>query len=282
MLYVVATPIGNLRDISLRAIEVLRQVPLIAAEDTRVTRKLLNHLGISTRCISYHEHNEREKSVQIVDSMLAEGCDAALVTDAGTPGISDPGAFLVREAAQRGIKVIPIPGANAAAAVVSISGFTNQEYTFFGFLPRARKLRDEKLQSFAGKVQTAVLYESPHRIIALMESVARVFPGAQAVVSCDLTKLHEKTLRGSAEEILSMLRENEKTEKGEYCVALDVSPFAPIPEKDQADIALEAQLMDLIVKGASMRTAMETIILRGEKKNAVYAASLKLKRFLKQ
>ncbi|MDD2428518.1 MAG: 16S rRNA (cytidine(1402)-2'-O)-methyltransferase [Eubacteriales bacterium] len=281
MLYVVATPIGNLKDISLRAIEVLRKVPLIAAEDTRVTRKLLNHLGISTRCVSYHEHNEREKSVQIVDRMTADNIDAALVTDAGTPGVSDPGAFLVREAAQRGVIVIPIPGANAVAAILSISGFANQESTFFGFLPRAKKAREEKLRSMAGKAQTAVLYESPHRVIALMESITGVFPHAQAVVSCDLTKLHEKTLRGSAEDILVNLRDNEKTEKGEYCVALDVSPFVPAPEDSKVDVGLEARLLDQIVKGASMRSAMETIILGGEKKNAVYAASISLKRLLK-
>lgn len=283
MLYVVATPIGNLGDISARALDTLRTVGLIVAEDTRVTRKLLTHFQIDTPLTSLYRDNERYKSSQLVDRMIAEQLDAALVTDAGTPAVSDPGAYFVQEAAQRGILVLPVPGASAAVAAVSISGFVNTSYHFYGFLPRGKKECRDKLASMAGKDETVVLYESPHRVIALMENVQAVFPGIRCVVCCDLTKLYEKTLRGTAEDVLEQLKNNPKTEKGEYVVALDVSQTQQLQNTQTAGAqTLEAQLLDaMLFHSLSLRDAMERLAGEGQKKNALYTASLNLKKLLR-
>lgn len=283
MLYVVATPIGNLGDISSRALDTLRQVALIVAEDTRVTRKLLNHYGIQTPLTSLYRDNERQKSAMLVDRMVEENIDVALVSDAGTPAISDPGAYFVREAAQRGIEIQPIPGASAAVAAVSISGFVNTAYTFYGFLPRNKKECQEKLKTMAGHDQTVVLYESPHRVIALMEQVQAVFPGVPCVVCCDLTKMYEKTLRGSVEDVLVQLKNNPKTQKGEYAVVLDISGFPAETVEHEGDIiSLEAQLLNvMITKGLPLRDAAKELTEKGYKKNALYAASINLKSILR-
>lgn len=283
MLYVVATPIGNLGDISPRALDTLRQVALIVAEDTRVTRKLLNHYDIQTPLTSLFRDNERHKSAALVNRMLEENIDVALVSDAGTPAISDPGAFFVKEAAQQGIEIQPIPGASAAVAAVSISGFVNTTYTFYGFLPRGKKERQDKLISMAGRDETAVLYESPHRVIALMENVQQVFPDIQCVVCCDLTKMYEKTLRGSAGEVLEQLKNNPKTQKGEYAVVLDLSgTIAPNKDDETLPMTLEAQLLNQMVLGElSLREAGEVLQQKGHKKNALYTASLNLKNMLR-
>ena len=281
MLYVVATPIGNLQDVSHRALETLRTVDMIAAEDTRVTKKLLNHYQIHTPVVSSHQHNERGKSGYLVERMLNENIDVALVTDAGTPAISDPGAYLVAEAARQGVEVVPIPGPSAAVAAVSISGFENMVYTFFGFLPRAKKDCVAALHVMRGHHQSVVLYESPHRIIQLMENVQAVYPGALCTVSCDLTKLYEKTLRGSVETVLEQLKNNPKTNKGEYVVVLDLSAFPAQAVPATGAETLEAQLVDAMVqKNLSLRQAMEALIQAGQKKNAVYAASLHLKQIM--
>ena len=220
-LYVVGTPIGNLGDMTPRAVEVLRSVALIAAEDTRVTRKLTNHFGIDTPLTSCHQHNEADKGEALAQRMLEEGIDLALTTDAGTPCISDPGYGLVQAAVKRGIPVVAVPGCCAAVCALSISGMDTREFAFYGFLPREKKALWEKLLAMAAGVPVAVVHESPFRVIELMETVAETLPGTMASVSCDLTKLHELTLRGSAAEVLAALRANPKTEKGEYCLVLD-------------------------------------------------------------
>lgn len=281
MLYVVATPIGNLNDISARALEVLRSVDLIVAEDTRVTAKLLNHFDIHAKLLSMHRHNEDSKSGALADKMAEEGLSVALVTDAGTPAVSDPGAWLVKEAAARGIEVQPVPGASAAVSAVSISGFLNTEYTFYGFLPRERKDCIEKLETMRGHAQTAVLYESPHRVIKLMEFIAEAYPEAPLVVSCDLTKMYEKTLRGKAREIAVMLQNNPKAEKGEYVVVMDLSKETAPEESGTGTLSLEARLLDIVVRDEiTLKDAMARLAAQGEKKNALYAASLRLKNIL--
>lgn len=280
-LYVVGTPIGNLGDMTPRAVEVLRSVALIAAEDTRVTRKLTNHFGIDTPLTSCHQHNEADKGEALAERMLEEGIDLALTTDAGTPCISDPGYGLVQAAVKRGIPVVAVPGCCAAVCALSISGMDTREFAFYGFLPREKKALREKLLAMAAGVPVAVVHESPFRVIELMETVAETLPGTMASVSCDLTKLHELTLRGSAEEVLAALRANPKTEKGEYCLVLDFHgvelPSAPAPA---AEVSLEARLVEAMLQGNELRQAQAVLVEAGEKKNAVKAAALRLKKLL--
>ena len=280
-LYVVGTPIGNLRDMTPRAVEVLRSVALIAAEDTRVTRKLTNHFGIDTPLTSCHQHNEADKGEALAQRMLEEDIDLALTTDAGTPCISDPGYGLVQAAVKRGIPVVAIPGCCAAVCALSISGMDTREFAFYGFLPREKKALREKLLAMAAGVPVAVVHESPFRVIELMETVAETLPGTMASVSCDLTKLHELTLRGSAAEVLAALRANPKTEKGEYCLVLDFHgvelPSAPAPA---AEVSLEARLVEAMLQGNELRQAQAVLVEAGEKKNAVKAAALRLKKLL--
>ena len=279
-LYVVATPIGNLGDMSPRAVETLKSVALIAAEDTRVTRKLTTHFGIETPLVSCHQHNERSRAPEIADRMLNEDIDVAVVTDAGMPAISDPGVELVRAAADRGIPVIAVAGPTAFAAAVAVSGFDFSSFTFYGFLPRGdRELRD-KLRDIGRKSEGAVFHESPHRVKALVAAIRDTLPGALLSVSCDLTKLHELTLRGDPETVLAALEANEKSEKGEYCVVADLRAVQLPEEKPMVQASLEARLFDLLLQGWSMRDAGARLTAQGEKKNAVYAASLKVKEYV--
>ena len=279
-LYVVATPIGNLGDMSPHAVEILNSVSLIAAEDTRVTRKLTTHFGIDTPLISCHQHNERARGPEIVEKMLAENIDAAVVTDAGTPAISDPGVEIVRAACQAGIPVVAVAGPTAMAAAVSVSGFDFSSFTFYGFLPRQAGALREKLMEIGRKSEGAVFHESPHRVKALVKMIGETLPGARLSVSCDLTKLHELTLRGTPEEILAALERNEKSEKGEYCLVADLRGVALPEEKRAAEASLEARLFDQILTGQSLRDASEALTAQGEKKNAVKTAALRVKKML--
>lgn len=282
MLYVVATPIGNLSDMSPRAIETLKKVSLIAAEDTRVTMKLTSSFDIHTPLTSCHQHNEHGKAEQIVGRMLSEGIDVAVVTDAGTPAISDPGTYLVHLCAEKGIQVVSVAGPTAMAAAVSVSGFDLTEFTFYGFLPREKKALRDKLRAMIGS-QGAVIHESPYRVIDLMEAIEEMLPGVLVSASCDLTKLHELTLRGTAKTVLDALRANEKSDKGEYCVVLDLRNVkAETPTAPKIDASLEARLFDKLISGCSMREAMGELTMEGEKKNAVYAASLRVREFFEQ
>ena len=279
VLYVVATPIGNLGDITPRAIETLKGVGLIAAEDTRVTRKLLSAFDIHTPITSCHEHNEAEKAQAIITRMQDEGISVALTTDAGTPCISDPGGILVSLAAQSDIEVIAIPGASAVVSALSISGFQMDEFTFYGFLPRQKKALCARLMEIAGRSKIAVVYESPHRVIALLEAVEHTLPKTVCSVSCDLTKKFELTLRGGVSDVLEKLRQNPKAEKGEYCLVLQ---WHAVPQNEpEAEISLEAMLFDCIVQGMTLREGMENLTAQGHRKNAVYAASLRVKELLK-
>ena len=279
-LYVVATPIGNLSDMSPHAVETLKSVSLIAAEDTRVTKKLTNHFGIETPLISCHQHNEKGRAPEIVERMLAEDMDVAVVTDAGTPAISDPGVELVRAAAEAGLPVIAVAGPTAMAAAVSVSGFDFSSFTFYGFLPRESKELKEKLLDIGRKSEGAIFHESPHRIKTLVAAIADTLPGAELSVSCDLTKLHELTLRGKPEDILTALEANEKSEKGEYCVVADLRNVTLPEEKPIIQASLEARIFDLVLNGVSLRDAVEALVEQGEKKNAVKAASLRVKEWI--
>lgn len=280
-LYVVATPIGNLGDMTPRAIETLQQVALIAAEDTRVTQKLLNAFDIHTPLTSCHEHNERSKAAMIVSRMLEEGIDVAVTTDAGTPCISDPGSILTAEAIRAGIEVLAVPGPTAMASALSVSGLDVTEFTFFGFLPRQKSELKEKLLDMARRSKVGVVHESPHRVVDLLTVLQDVLPHTLVSASCDLTKKYEKTVRGTVTEVLAELENNPKTEKGEYCIVFEwAAEDLPEPEAPRSELSLEARLFDGLVRGLSMRECVEELIAQGERKNAVKAASLNVKNMM--
>ena len=280
-LYVVGTPIGNLQDMTPRAIDTLRRVALIAAEDTRVTKKLLTAFDIDTPLTACHQHNEDTKGAYLADKMLADNIDIALTTDAGTPCISDPGYALVKACVDRGIEVLAIPGCCASISALSVSGFDTREFAFYGFLPRGGKeLREKLLAMRRSGVPVAVVHESPHRVIDLVEEIARTLPGCRVSASCDLTKLYEKTIRGDAQDVLAMLRANEKAEKGEYCLVLDMSGVTIDEEEPLPQASLEAQLFEELLCGSDLRAAGERLMERGAKRNEVYRARTNVQRFL--
>ena len=279
VLYVVATPIGNLQDLSSRGAETLRNADLIIAEDTRVTMKLCQVFSLKAPLVSCHRHSEDSKAPGLARKILDEDLSAALVTDAGTPCISDPGSELVKACADAGIPVLPVPGCCAGVAAVSVSGYDAREFAFYGFLPREKKDIRAKLEEIARGPRVAILHESPFRITELTEVIAETLPGALLTVCCDLTKLHEKTLRGTPEEVLRELKANEKTEKGEYCVVLDLHGVSlPEPETEAAEWPMEAKLIEEMKQGRTLREAQEALAAKGEKKNAVKQAALTLKK----
>jgi 16S rRNA (cytidine1402-2'-O)-methyltransferase len=208
ILYIVATPIGNLEDITLRAIRTLKEADVIAAEDTRHTQILLNHFAIKTPLTSYHEHNERAKTGQLV-TRLERGESIALVSDAGTPAISDPGFRLVVEAVRAGIRVIPIPGASAAIAVLSASGLPTDGFVFTGFLPARKQERRSRLQELRGGSYSLVIYETPHRLKESLDDIGKILGDRRIVLAREVTKLHEEFLRGSVSEVIREVSQRE-------------------------------------------------------------------------
>ena len=238
-LYLVATPIGNLGDITLRALEVLRAVDRIACEDTRQTQKLLNHYGIEKPTISCHEHNERERAAEFVEAIQA-GKAIAVVSDAGMPGISDPGGVLAAAAIAAGVPVIPIPGANAALSALIASGLPTGQFTFLGFLPEKAGARRTFLEDLAAQPRTApqtvIFYEAPHRILETLSDLESVFgPGLHAVLARELTKLHEEFLRGTVAEIRQNLAARDRI-RGEFVLLIEL-PGAPGPESGTGEVS---------------------------------------------
>ena len=206
ILYIVGTPIGNLEDISLRALRILREVELIAAEDTRKTRKLLTHYQITCPLTSYHDHNKEAKAPYLIER-LKKGQKVALVSEAGTPGLSDPGYYLIRFAVEEKIPLVPIPGPAALIAALSVSGLPTDRFVFEGFLPRKGGKRRKRLESLKEEKRTVILYESPHRLIRLLEEIQTVLgKNRPIVVAKELTKLHEEFCRGKVEEVLEKLK----------------------------------------------------------------------------
>jgi 16S rRNA (cytidine1402-2'-O)-methyltransferase len=218
-LYLVATPIGNLEDITLRAVRVLKEVDVIACEDTRQTQKLLNHYGITTRTVSYHEHNEITRAAELVKD-LQEGASVALVTDAGMPGISDPGFRLISLAVRHHVPVVPIPGASAFLAALVASGLPTDSFRFSGFLPAKRGERRAALEAIKTSPRTQVFYEAPHRIVEALTDVVEVLGSARhVVIAREVTKLHEEFLRGRASEVLETLKSRDAV-KGEITLLI--------------------------------------------------------------
>ena len=217
-LYLVATPIGNLEDITLRAIKVLGDVNLIACEDTRHTRKLLTHFGINTRTISYHEHNERERAVELLER-LSNGESIAVVSDAGTPGISDPGFRLVQLAIENDIGIVPIPGPAAFVSALIASGIPTDEFLFAGFLPSRATARRAKLSELQSLPATLIFYEAPHRLAASLRDASQILGQRKAVVARELTKVHEEIARGSLGELAS--RYESENVRGEIVLVIE-------------------------------------------------------------
>ena len=217
-LFLVATPIGNLEDITFRAINILKEVDIIAAEDTRHTLKLLNHYEISKPLISYHRHNEEVKSDILIDKLL-EGKNIAVVSDAGTPGISDPGEEVVKEAIKNNIEVIPIPGACALVNALIVSGLNTKEFLFLGFLPLNKKNRDNALNKIKKANSTVILYEAPHKLIKTLQDLLKNVGDINCVLAKEITKIHEEFIRGNISNLLEQIQEP----KGEYVILLDLN-----------------------------------------------------------
>ena len=216
-LYLIATPIGNLGDITYRAVEILKKVDIIVAEDTRHSLKLLNYLDISKPMISYHRHNEDTKTETLIN-LLKDGKNIGLITDAGTPGISDPGEEVVKQAIKENIEIIPIPGACALINALIASGLNTKEFAFYGFLPLDKKLRNEKMEDIQKQNKTIIFYEAPHRLEKTLAELLDRFGNIEIVIAKELTKIHESFIRGRIEDILPTL----KDVKGEYIILFEM------------------------------------------------------------
>jgi len=272
-LYIVATPIGNLGDISQRALDILSRVDIILAEDTRHSKRLLNHYGISTKLKSCHEHNEASQ-VDWVQAQLDQGLSLALISDAGTPLISDPGFVLVRALRENGYSIIAVPGASSIIAALSIAGLPTDGFVYDGFLPSKRSARQKELQQYANQHRTTVLLESSHRIEACVSDIVEVLGGQrQIVVARELTKRFETVIAGTADVVLQKMRDDEDQTRGEFVLML--AGVEPVPESDaQVLPMLRVLLAELPIKQAAGMIAKMT----GLRKNDVYQMALTLKK----
>jgi len=266
-LYVVATPIGNLSDMTFRAVEVLRVADIIACEDTRVTGKLLAHFAIKARTVSYHDHNESEKCPELIEA-LQEGKRVALVSDAGTPLISDPGYRLVREAAAQGLKVFPVPGVSSVMAALSASGLPTDRFFFAGFLPAKAGARAKAIEDLRGIAATLVLFESVHRLPESLAALAAGLGEREAVIAREITKLHEEFRRGSLKELAAHY-DSAGEPKGE--VVIVIAPPLEEALNIDADALLHEVLKTMSVKDAAAHVAKET----GLSRNDLYSRALK-------
>ncbi len=253
ILYVVATPIGNLEDITFRAVETLKKVEYIACEDTRETKKLLTHLGISgKKLIPYHEHNEQKSAQKIIE--LLEETDVALVSDAGTPCISDPGYRVVKLAVQNNIRVVPIPGAFAGAVALSASGLPSDKFLFVGFLDKKESKKRKELEKYKNIGYTFIVYESPKRVMKTLELYAEVLPESDTVVAKELTKIHERFIYGKPKEIIEFFKENPDILKGEFVILCH-----PEEKKEVSQKEIEEKIIELKQKGLTKKEITKEI-----------------------
>lgn len=268
VLYLVGTPIGNLEDITLRALRILKEVALIAAEDTRTTAHLLHHYGIKTPLTSYHEYTKPERIEQLAEQLTRE--DVALVSDAGMPGLSDPGYRLIQAALERGIKVVPIPGPSAAVSALVSSGLPTDSFLFLGFLPRQKKARRAALSGVASLPYTLVLYEAPHRLLALLADIGEILGERRVVIGRELTKLFEEIWRGTAAEAAHYFGQDKV--RGEITV---VVAGAEESEQEWDEAAVRAAVMAAIEWGASRKAAAAEVAAQsGWRKRDVYRLTL--------
>jgi 16S rRNA (cytidine1402-2'-O)-methyltransferase len=274
ILYIVGTPIGNLEDISFRAVRILKTVDLIAAEDTRHTSKLLQHYQINNSAISYHEHNKIARLPELL-THLQQGKTIALVTDAGMPGISDPGYDLIKACIENKITVVPIPGATAAIAALVSSGLPSDRFVFEGFLPTKNKERKERLQLLAGEARTIVFYEAPHRLIATLEDLLTVFSeDREIVLARELTKLHEEFWRGTIKEAIALYTESRQP-KGEFTLVvrgIEASTSATISEAE-----IKAEIKQLLSEGMTRSQASRQLAkLISRSRQEIYQLALEV------
>jgi len=273
-LYIVATPIGNLSDISHRAIDIMSKVDVIAAEDTRHSRTLLSHYGITTKCSALHEHNEQKAHTELLNT-LKQGQSVALISDAGTPLISDPGYILVQQAVAADIRVIPIPGPCAVITALSASGLASDKFTFYGFLPAKRLARTELLATVRELEATAIFYESPHRIVACLHDMLEVFePSRRVCIARELTKKFETIHSDEIQNLVNWVEDDNNQQKGEIVLLVTGHKVQKNQEISAKDIDTLTLLMnELGIKKAASLTAKIT----GSSKNALYSEALKLK-----
>lgn len=278
-LYVVGTPIGNLGDITFRALETLKNVDYIACEDTRQSLKLLNHFDIKKRLVAYHKFNENDKSNVIIDDLL-KGLDVAIITDAGTPCISDPGYILVKKCHENNIPVIAIPGASAVVSSLSVSGMDTTHFSFIGFLPvdnvdfknEIKKIKDNPINTF-------VIYESPKRIVKLFSKLVVEFPNSLVYIASDLTKIHERGFYGKMEDVYESIKNDSNIEKGEYAIVIEKKEIEENTSLEKIEI-LEAKLVEIMItNNCSLKEAISLLnsLDNNYKKKDIYNASLKLK-----
>lgn len=265
-IYLVATPIGNLEDMTFRAIKVLKEVDVIAAEDTRHTLKLLNYYEISKPLISYHRHNEDIKTDFLIQKVL-NGENIAIVTDAGTPGISDPGEEIVKEAIKNNIDVIPIPGACALINALIASGLNTKQFTFYGFLPLNKKLRKKSFEKIKKENKTIIIYEAPHKINKTLNDILENIGDINCVIAKELTKIHEEFFRGKISEIINILNEP----KGEYIILLDLNKEDEEENSEIENMTEEEQYEFYEKQGLSKKEIIKTIAKnKNVNKNEIY------------
>ncbi|CCO08565.1 16S rRNA (cytidine(1402)-2'-O)-methyltransferase [Desulforamulus hydrothermalis] len=273
VLYLCATPIGNLEDITLRALRVLKEADCIAAEDTRHTRKLLSHYEIHTPLVSYHSHSSQSKADHLIQRLL-QGENIALVADAGTPGISDPGAELVCQALQHDIAVVPVPGPVAAIAALTAAGLPTHKFVFEGFLSNQPKTRRKQLQALQGEQRTMVFYESPHRLADTLRDMLAIWGDRPCAVARELTKLHEEFKRGTLARLADYYRQNPP--RGEITLIVGGLPPAEAAARQQetwAELSLAEHVASLVDQGIAQKEAIKQVArLRGLAKREVYAA----------
>lgn len=276
-LYVVATPIGNLADISFRALDTLRQVDLIAAEDTRHVKLLLQHYGINNKVISFHQHNEEKIAGNLLEKMR-EGLSIALVSDAGTPLLSDPGMPLVRSAKAAGFAVVPIPGACALIAALSAAGLPVTQFSFEGFLPRTSSARKAFFSEKLTVTSTWVFYESSHRILAALEDMLTILqPDRQIVIARELTKMHETIVNTTLSQAVELVAQDDNMRKGEFVVIVD---GAPKVSKEDSALSLEQKnILTILLRECSTKTAVELAVqITRARKKLLYQAALDLEK----
>lgn len=270
-LYIVSTPIGNLEDITLRALRILKEVDLIACEDTRVTKKLLSQYQIHKPLTSYREHNEREKAEELL-SLLESGKNIAVVSDAGTPGVSDPGYRLVSLASEKGIEVISIPGPSAAVAALSVSGLPTSSFTFLGFLPKSDKKIQEHLESVREYTQTLIFFESPNRVIETLKDMLETLGNRRASVSREITKMFEETLRGEISQVIQILEQRQGI-KGEFTIVVE----GKSRKLGASQEIIEKQLELYREKGLSLKDTVKEVSRNlGVSKSKIYKKALEV------
>lgn len=280
-LYVVATPIGNLDDFSPRAIDVLNECELILAEDTRHSLRLLNSFDIKTKMTAYHKFNEKKKSFEIIDEMKSRDMKVAIITDAGTPCISDPGYEIVKEAHENGIEVLGVPGCSAVINSLSIAGFDTLSFSFLGFIPRENKETKEFYDRIKNNdTYSVVVYESPKRILKSLETMKDYLGDIEIAVCTEMTKIHEKIFRGNISNVLKMLNEDDNAERGEYAIVINnKDSYKETSDSNEKSKTIEGMIIDeMFSENVSMKDAIKNVSKKYDiSKTDVYDASLRIK-----